>query len=114
MAGPSNACMSTYQPTATPHMDQRSTQESKHDVPLRVSIVEDEPSIRETLSGLLRMEEGLELVRAYPNAEAAVGRASRRMMPELVLMDIGLPGMSGIELLSAAHPGAGGTHTPSS
>jgi DNA-binding NarL/FixJ family response regulator len=77
-------------------MDHRTTQESKHDAPLRVSIVEDEPSIRETLSGLLRMEEGLELVRAYPNAEAAVQGIPQDDV-QLVIMDISLPGMNGIQ-----------------
>jgi DNA-binding NtrC family response regulator len=58
-------------------------------------IVDDEETIRTTLSIAL---EGKYRLAAFPDAESAV-EAARADPPDLVLLDIGLPGMSGIEAL---------------
>jgi DNA-binding NarL/FixJ family response regulator len=76
--------------------------------PVRISIVEDEPTIRETLAFLLNGDEQFELVRTYPNAEAAL-EGLPADDPALVIMDIGLPGMTGIDcirVLDGRLPGA--------
>lgn len=67
-------------------------------MPIRVSIVEDSNEIRESLAVLLRSSEGFSLHGAYGSGEAALEHvpASR---PDVLLMDINLPGMSGIECL---------------
>ncbi len=68
-----------------------------------IAIVEDEESVR---AGIAVALEGKYRVRAYPDAESAIP-AGRENPPDLVLMDIGLPGMSGIEALREmreAHP----------
>lgn len=62
----------------------------------RVAIVEDQRDIREGLKNLLNSQEGYECVATYQNAEAALEDIAKRN-PEVVLMDIGLPGMTGIE-----------------
>jgi DNA-binding NarL/FixJ family response regulator len=77
-------------------MDQRTAKDRMQQGPFRISIVEDEPSIRETLSSLLRMDGSFELARAYSNAEAALEGVPHDGV-QLVIMDISLPGMSGIE-----------------
>ena len=63
---------------------------------LRVAIVEDDPRWRVNLEVLLGETEGLECVGCYPSGEVAVADLPRRR-PQVVLMDINLPKMSGVE-----------------
>jgi DNA-binding NtrC family response regulator len=65
--------------------------------PFSVFIVEDEESIRKGISTVLGMRYR---VRAFPDAESAIP-AAKESPPDLVLMDIGLPGMNGIDALKA-------------
>lgn len=62
----------------------------------RVAIVEDQRDIREGLKNLLNSQEGYECVATYQNAEAALEDIGKKN-PEVVLMDIALPGITGIE-----------------
>ena len=68
---------------------------------LRTVVVEDERLARRKLVMLLSTEPGVELVGETGNAEEAVNllRAER---PDLVFLDIQLPGMDGFEVLSHA------------
>ena len=61
-----------------------------------VSIVEDNDQLRGTLVRLINREEGFRCVSHYPNAEAAL-EALPTDKPNVVLMDINLPGMNGVE-----------------
>jgi DNA-binding NarL/FixJ family response regulator len=63
---------------------------------LRVAIVEDDPRWRANLELLLGETEGLECVGSYSSGEAAVADLPRHR-PQVVLMDINLPKMSGVE-----------------
>ncbi|MEP0822763.1 MAG: response regulator transcription factor [Ignavibacterium sp.] len=63
---------------------------------MRVSIVEDDSRIRESLIVLIDGTEGFRCVSAYENAEEALEDIPRKA-PDVVLMDINLPGISGIE-----------------
>ncbi|MGV9013047.1 MAG: response regulator transcription factor [Flavobacteriales bacterium] len=63
---------------------------------IRVSIVEDDPSIRESLASLVIHGTGMELYTIHPNAEDALMQL-QGPGPDLVIMDINLPGRSGIE-----------------
>jgi DNA-binding NarL/FixJ family response regulator len=71
-----------------------------------IALVEDDANLRETLADIISSASGWRLVASYPDAERALaGMAST--CPEVVLMDIQLPGMSGIECvarLKARHP----------
>jgi DNA-binding NarL/FixJ family response regulator len=63
---------------------------------INVAIVEDSKEIREGLEVLLNGSEGYHCVGAFATGEdALLGLPSRK--PDVVLMDINLPGMSGIE-----------------
>lgn len=68
-------------------------------MPIKVSIVEDSRGTRETLSELLKRSPGLLFLAAYPDGERALeGLPNKR--PDVVLMDINLPGMNGIECVA--------------
>ena len=68
-------------------------------VPIKVSIVEDDAKLRETLVRYFAGQSGFRCVKAYANAEAALADIPSHP-PDVVLMDINLPGMSGIECVS--------------
>ena len=73
---------------------------------IRVSIVEDHRATRESLVGLLRHASDVVSIGAYGNAEQALSEIPH-YPPDVVLMDINLPGASGIECvrrLKQAHP----------
>jgi len=73
---------------------------------IHVSIVENEISVREELASLLRESRGFECVGCYHSGEEAL-REIPKNPPQVVLMDINLGGMSGIQctyLLKQALP----------
>lgn len=62
-----------------------------------ILIVEDDPIARRALQSLFAMNGYTS--RAVPSAEDALGVLQRIELPEVVLIDIDLPGMNGIDLL---------------
>ena len=74
--------------------------------PIRVAIVEDRREIRDSLGMLIGGTEGFKCLGLHRTMEEALP-AIHREPPDVVLLDIGLPGMSGIEgarLLKERHP----------
>jgi len=63
---------------------------------IKVSIVEDDNRIRESLAVLIDGGENIRCISSYATAEEAVEKIPTRK-PDVVLMDINLPKMSGIE-----------------
>jgi DNA-binding NarL/FixJ family response regulator len=63
---------------------------------IRVAIVEDQRDIREGLALLIGGARGFVCTGAYASMEEAIPRL-RATPPDVVLADIGLPGMTGIE-----------------
>jgi DNA-binding NarL/FixJ family response regulator len=63
---------------------------------ISVSIVEDAQGVREGLVRLLDSAPGFRTLASYPNAEMALADIPGRP-PDVVLMDIDLPGMNGVE-----------------
>ena len=66
---------------------------------IKVSIVEDSRGTRESLTELLGRAPGLRCVGAHANGEQAL-QGIPTECPDVVLMDINLPGMSGIECVA--------------
>ena len=69
---------------------------------MRVLIVDDEPPARERLKRLLEEIDGCELAGEASNGTEAIALAVR-LAPDVVLMDIRMPGMDGVE--AARHLG---------
>ena len=73
---------------------------------IKVAIVDDDEGIRSTLSALIKRSDGFKLTGEFPDAEQAL-KDLPKLAPDVVLMDINLPGMKGYECvrrLKAAHP----------
>jgi DNA-binding NarL/FixJ family response regulator len=67
--------------------------------PLSICLVEDHAGTRESLAALLSEAPSLRLLATYATAEAAL-RGVPAADPDVALVDINLPGMSGIELVA--------------
>lgn len=63
---------------------------------ITVSIVEDNDQLRATLARVLGRAEGFRSLSQYPSAEEAL-KALPQENPDVVLMDINLPGINGVE-----------------
>jgi DNA-binding NarL/FixJ family response regulator len=68
-------------------------------MPINVSIVEDNKRLRESLSILIDGSDGFRCLSSFPNAEEAIKRLPGAW-PDVLLMDINLPEMSGIECVA--------------
>ena len=65
---------------------------------MKLIIVEDDTLLRENLSILLQGEPNITVLGAYSCAEEALP-VIKEVIPDILLVDIGLPGLSGIELI---------------
>jgi DNA-binding NarL/FixJ family response regulator len=64
--------------------------------PITVSIVEDAEGVRDGLVRLLNSSPGFQCIASYPTGEAALAEIPGRP-PDVVLMDLDLPGIKGVE-----------------
>ena len=73
---------------------------------IKVAVVDDDEGICNSLSDLIERAPGLRLTAKFANGETAL-REIPKNLPDVVLMDINLPGMKGYECvrqLKTAHP----------
>jgi two-component system LytT family response regulator len=70
---------------------------------IRALIVDDEPPARELIATLLRDEPDVEVVGECPNGRSAVD-AIKRLAPDLVFLDIQMPGLDGFGALAELTP----------
>jgi two-component system response regulator DesR len=64
---------------------------------IRVLLAEDQAMVRGALSALLSLESDIEVLGSAPDGEAA-WRELQRLKPEILVTDIEMPGLSGLEL----------------
>ena len=67
-----------------------------------LSLVEDKPGFRESLARMLNNAPGFKCLQTYGTAEEAL-KGLPAAPPDVVLMDINLPGMSGVECVRRLH-----------
>jgi DNA-binding NarL/FixJ family response regulator len=75
----------------------------KNSVSIGVAIVEDDVPAREILAGWIRRADGFRIVGEYDTAEKAIEELPEKK-PSVVLFDINLPGMNGIECVRKLKP----------
>jgi two-component system, NarL family, nitrate/nitrite response regulator NarL len=68
--------------------------------PIRVLIVDDEPLFVEMVQALLDVEEGIEVVGKAQHGKDGV-RLANELAPDVVVMDISMPVMNGLEATRA-------------
>ena len=76
---------------------------------IRLLLVDDHPVVRKGTRDLLEQERDLEVVGEADSGEAAITQA-RALKPDVILMDVSMPGMNGIEAtrrIKAEHGGIG-------
>jgi two-component system LytT family response regulator len=73
--------------------------------PLRVLIVDDEPLARMRLEDLLRHESDVQIVGTADNGRAAI-EGIRRLRPDLVFLDVQMPGATGLDVVKEVGPAA--------
>jgi two-component system, NarL family, response regulator DesR len=69
---------------------------------IRVLLAEDQAMVRGALSSLLALEDDIEVVAEVGRGDEVLP-AARRVEPDVALLDIGLPGESGLDAASALH-----------
>jgi DNA-binding NarL/FixJ family response regulator len=71
--------------------------------PVRIVLVEDDPLLLDGMKNLLNNSGKVEVVAAFLSAEDFIVTVDR-IVPQVVLMDIGLPGMNGIRCIEELKP----------
>jgi DNA-binding NarL/FixJ family response regulator len=66
-------------------------------IPINIWIVEDDAGYRRTLKGLLNHEEHITCSRVFPSCIDMFDALKTESYPDLILMDLGLPEMDGVE-----------------
>lgn len=62
-----------------------------------VWIIEDNTRLRNYLSKYINLSKDMSCTGTFPNCETALGALNREPAPKILLIDLGLPGMSGID-----------------
>jgi|SRR5215208_3584690 len=76
--------------------------------PITVFIVDDVPDMRMLLRVVIEADSGLQVVGEAGDGATAVKEIAR-IKPDVVLLDLSLPGMDGLEALPLIHEAAPGT-----
>lgn len=64
----------------------------------RILIADDHAQVRNDLRMVLQLEDGIEVVGDAADGQAAINQA-RALRPDVVLMDLEMPGMNGLEAI---------------
>jgi two-component system, NarL family, response regulator NreC len=76
---------------------------NKRHHPIKIFIAEDHATVREGIKLIINAESDLEVVGAAEDGDMAI-REVGRLTPDVVLMDIGMPGVSGLKAIKQLRP----------
>ncbi|HZE85392.1 MAG TPA: response regulator transcription factor [Puia sp.] len=77
-------------------------------MPITLTIVEDLDEVREGLKNFLALSQEFVILDTFKTAEEAAASIPR-LVPDIVIMDISLPGMNGIDCIRQIRPVCGNT-----
>jgi len=72
--------------------------------PVKIMLVEDSPEYRKVIGMAFKRDEGIELIHTTGTAERALSileHARRQEFPDLILLDLNLPGMNGLAAVAS-------------
>jgi DNA-binding NarL/FixJ family response regulator len=87
----------------SPNASKTKAEQTKPDAPIRVIIIEDMRDVREGLMLLINGSPGFHCAGGYRAVEDALAALAEIEPPDIILTDLGLPGLSGIEGIRLFH-----------
>lgn len=82
-------------------MNPKPTPKQDPSAPISVMIVEDDRSVRTILEAWIKEEEAFTCLGVFPDVESAIPQITREK-PDVAIVDINLPGLSGVECVRRA------------
>ena len=80
---------------------------AEEEAPIRVLVVDDHPIVRQGLRSFLASREDIEVVGEAADGDAAVAEAAR-LRPDVVLLDLSMPGGGGLSAIGPIRAGGAG------
>jgi DNA-binding NarL/FixJ family response regulator len=72
------------------------------ELPIRIMVVDDHPLVRAGICAIIGLQSDMEVIGEFDDARNAISQVEERD-PDVVLMDLRLPGMTGLEAIRSLH-----------
>jgi len=74
----------------------------KKELSIRIMVVDDHPLVRAGICAIIGLQSDMQVIGEFDDAQDAISQVRERA-PDIVLMDLRLPGMSGLEAIRSLH-----------